>query len=77
MQDILKSDIFFFTATLATIVITVFVVIAFVYLVKLLRKANRIGEKVESGVEAVENGIKSQSWLSFLFKKSKKKSEKR
>lgn len=73
MSEVLKSDIFFFIATLATIVITVFVVIAFVYLVRLLRKANKIGDKVENGINTVEENLKNQSWLSFLFKKSKKK----
>ncbi len=72
----MKSDIFFFVATIATIVLVVLLCVAIVYLIKFLRKANKISDTVQDDIHKIEERIKDQPWLNFLFKKRNKKKTK-
>lgn len=68
----MKSEIFFFVATIAIILLTILFGIAAVYLVKFLKKVNRISDTVEDGINKIGERVKDQPWLNFLFKKRKK-----
>jgi len=80
MDDILKADIFFFITTIAVIVLSVFLGIAFFYAIRILRDIKHISSmaKKESDViseelsELRENikggGAKLKYFLSFFDK---------
>lgn len=72
----MKSDIFFFVATIATVVVAAFLAVAIYYLVRFLKKANRISDSVEDGIDQLKEGVKDQPFLNFLFKKKKTKKQK-
>lgn len=80
MDDVLKADIFFFITTIATIVLSVFLVIVFFYTIRILRDIKHISSaaKKESNIiseelsELRENikkrGTKLKYFLSFFEK---------
>lgn len=79
MDNLLKADIFFFVATVALAIITVFLTIALIYLVKLLRDARKTvqvvrieAENISEDVEMIREKIHSSdlTWISLfsLFK---------
>ena len=57
MDDVLKMDVFFFVATIATAVIALIIAVALVYAVRFLRTLNRIGEEVEQEAHAIREDI--------------------
>lgn len=72
MDSLMKSEVFFFVATIALIVVAALLSVAIIYLVKFLKRANRISVSVENGLEEMEERLKDQPWFHFLFKKRKK-----
>jgi len=76
MESLMKADIFFFVATIATVVVAAFLGVAIYYLVRFLKKANRISDSVEDGIDQLKEGVKDQPFLNFLFKKKKTKKQK-
>ncbi|MBP6926107.1 MAG: hypothetical protein KBB70_00230 [Candidatus Pacebacteria bacterium] len=72
MESLMKSEVFFFVATIALVVVAALLSVAIVYLVKFLKKANRISDSVENGLEEMEERLKDQPWFHFLFKKRSK-----
>ncbi len=90
MEGFLKADIFFFVTTIAVIFVSIVLVVALVYLVKILRDFLYVSHKVKTesdeiikDVEAFRGEIKkrSSSWvdlLAFFFNlfKIKKKGRK-
>lgn len=56
MDTLLKADVFFFITTIALVLITVAVLIAVVYLIKLLRDLSAISRKIkEEGEEIIRD----------------------
>ena len=58
MTDFLKMDIFFVVATVATVLIAACIVVALVYVVRLMRTLNRISEEVEEEAKAIREDIR-------------------
>ncbi|MEN9582058.1 MAG: hypothetical protein RL641_12 [Candidatus Parcubacteria bacterium] len=73
MDGVMKSEIFFFVATVALILLTVLLVAAFYYILRFLRKINRISDSVEDGVQNIKEKVKDEPLLGFLFKKKPKR----
>ena len=87
MQGLLKSDIFFVVTTFAVIFVSVALVVALVYIIRILkdmkilsRKARDEGEKILEDVaefrqDAKEKGASLSKIFSFLGFTKKKKSK--
>lgn len=58
MTDLLKMDVFFVVATVATVLVAAGIVVALVYAVRLLRTMNRVAEEIEEEAEAIRADIK-------------------
>ena len=85
MQELLKSDIFFVVTTFAVVFVSVCLVVALVYIIRILKdmkilskKARDEGEKILEDVAEFRQGAKKQGFyfakaLSFFgFSKQKK-----
>lgn len=84
-HSLLKSDVFFFVATIALILITLLMTVGLLYILSILRTIREISKAAKVGAEAVveslqevKNNFSSASSTAFftsLFKKfySKKK----
>ena len=57
MDDLLKMDIFFVVATLATVIIATLMIVALAFVIKVLRTINRISEEVEEEAVAIREDI--------------------
>jgi uncharacterized protein (UPF0335 family) len=56
METLIHADIFFFITTIAVALVTVGIVIALAYLIKILRNVSEVSEKVkEEGAEILED----------------------
>ena len=82
METILKADIFFFITSVSVVVITIVLLIAGFYFIKILRNFYKISEILKNYVENTENELREmaqhirQSRLfTFLFGKEKVKKE--
>lgn len=53
MSEILQANIFFFIASLATVLFTVMLCIALYHLIKILRMVRSITERIEAGSETI------------------------
>ena len=53
MEEILKADIFFFTATVAVVVVAIMVCILLYHLIKTIKLVERVASRLEEGSEAV------------------------
>lgn len=58
MTDLLKMDIFFVVATIATASVAAGIIVALVYVVRLLRTMNRVADEIEEEAEAIRKDIK-------------------
>lgn len=80
MTDFLKMDVFFGVATVATVAVSLALIVVLVYAVRLLRTLNRIGDDIKEETEAIREdvndvrrkvrGFKLASFFSTFFKKS-------
>jgi hypothetical protein len=59
MSDLLKSDIFFFVSTIAVIILTVLLIIALVYLIKILRDARYLADRAKKEGDAILDDVES------------------
>lgn len=81
MEDVLKSDIFFFVTTIAVALVSAGLIVVFVYLIKILndflfisRKVKEEGEKIIKDVEAVrekaeKEGLRMKKIFAFFKKR--------
>ncbi len=59
MEAIAKSDLFFFVTTIAVVIVTIVLIIALIYLVRILRDANRLSSRAREEGEALLGDISS------------------
>lgn len=84
MESILKSDIFFFIASIATVVMTIILAVAGFYLIGILRNFHAISavfkkavDNADESLEEIAKSIKNSLIFQFLFgKKTTRKSKK-
>jgi len=57
MQELMKADIFFFVTSLAVILLTVGLIIALYYIVRILRNVRDISERVDEGTKALAEDL--------------------
>jgi len=57
MSEILQTNIFFLIASVATILFSVFLCIALFYIIKILKLAKSIIQKIESGSEVLAGDL--------------------
>lgn len=66
MEDIMKADIFFVIASVATIIFFIFVSVLMYYIIKIARIVKRIVERIDEGSEAIAEDISDlRAHLSF------------
>lgn len=82
MESILRSDIFFFITSISVITISIFIMVALFYFIKMLRNFYKISLILKNYTENTENELKEmgqqirQSPLfTFIFGKEKIKKE--
>lgn len=74
MHDVLKSDIFFVVTTIAIVLVTIALLIALAYVIRILRDANKVsevlrdeGEEIVKDIGEMRKGIKKQGLDVFGF----------
>jgi len=80
MESILKSDIFFFIASLATVIMTIVLAIAGFYLIGILRNFHAISsvfkkavDNADESLEEIAKSIKNSLLFQFIFGKKQQK----
>ncbi len=80
MGTLMKADIFFFAVTIMVALVSIFLVIALCYVIKILRRTTILYNKIEENINTVDIHIKEiighikESFLfNFLFMKRKNK----
>jgi hypothetical protein len=84
MESIIKADIFFFISSIATIIITIVLLVAGFYFIKILRDFHKISsilrkmtENAEEGLSEMAEHVRQSPIFTFIFgKENKKKKEK-
>lgn len=83
MESLMKSDVFFFITSIAVILVAVALLVAIIYLIDVLKKASRVADKIESGVDeagkeihAFKENISESKIFNFLFQKKKTRHKK-
>lgn len=78
MESILKADIFFFISSISTILITIIILIAGFYFIKIIRNFYKISTILKNATENAESGLKEMSEhvrqspiFTFIFGKEK------
>ncbi|MEK7180344.1 MAG: hypothetical protein AAB706_02620 [Patescibacteria group bacterium] len=59
MDSIVKSDIFFFVATVALVLVSLIVVIAFIYLIRILSDIYHLSHKIREEGEGMVDDVHS------------------
>lgn len=59
MDTIIHADIFFFVSTIALVVITLGLIVALVYIIKILRTISNVSEKVKDESDEILADIKN------------------
>jgi hypothetical protein len=59
METLIHADIFFFVSTIALVLITIGIVIALIYLIKILRNVSDVSEKVKVESSEIISDIKT------------------
>ncbi len=84
MDTLLKADIFFFITSVAVVVLTILVIVALVYFIKILRNVEDISKTVRdsvdnasSHVEELLNKLMDNPLFRFIFGKKKESKKKR
>ncbi len=82
MESIMKSDIYFFITSISVIIITVFILVALFYFIKMLKNFYKISEilknyaeDADSGLRDLGNSIRQSPLFTFIFGKEKVKKE--
>jgi hypothetical protein len=82
MESILKSDIFFLITSISVVIITLVLLVAGFYFIKILRNFYKISnilknytESTEAELKDVASHIRQSSLFTFFFGKEKTKSE--
>ncbi len=82
MESILRSDIYFFITSVAVIIITVFILVALFYFIKMLKNFYKISTILKNYAEDTDNGlrdmgshIRQSPLFTFIFGKEKIKKE--
>lgn len=57
MQQLIKADVFFFVTTIAVILLTVGVIIALYYVIRILRNVCSVTERVEEGSKILSEDL--------------------
>jgi hypothetical protein len=78
MTEIMKSDIFFVVSTGAVVAVTLFLIVALIYLIKILRNAQKLSERAREEGEALLQGVGQVRgnlvrFITGLFARKKKK----
>jgi len=79
MSDVLHANIFFFITAIAVVLVTVMVIIALYYVIRILRAVRDVAERVREGSEVIaqdaanfREGILSGSFLSAIYERAAK-----
>lgn len=79
MSDVLHANIFFFITAIAVILVTVMVIVALYYVIKILRAVKDVAERVREGSEVIAHdaaqfreGIMSGSFISAIYERAAK-----
>ena len=82
MESILRSDMFFFITSISVIIITVFLLVALFYFIKMLRNFYKISsilknytENTETELKEMGSHIRQSPIFTFIFGKEKIKRE--
>lgn len=82
MESILKSDIFFFITSISIVVITLILLVAGVYFIKILINFHKISitlkkhtEDIDSELRDMGNHVRQSPLFTFIFGKDKSKKE--
>lgn len=82
MESILKSDIFFFITSISVVIITLVILVASFYFIKMLRNFYKISnilknytEKTEGELKDIAQHVKQSPLFTFIFGKEKVKKE--
>ena len=82
MESILRSDIFFFITSISVIIISVFVLVALFYFIKMLRNFYKISatlrnltDSTESELREMGQHVRQSPLFTFIFGKEKVKRE--
>ena len=78
-RTLIHADIFFFLASIGFILMTVVVLVGLAYMVSILRRVDRITEKLETGITTMEghtkefvSDLRESAVFRFLFAGRKK-----
>jgi uncharacterized membrane protein len=84
MEPLLKSDIFFFISSIATIVLASLLIVVFVYVIQFFHTIHRIVKRIEITTDEISDDAKEvvervkESYLfSVLFPQKKKRTQSR
>lgn len=82
MESILRSDIFFFITSIAVIIVTIFLLVALFYFIKMLRNFYKISKilkdyavDTEDELRDMAREVRSSKLFTFIFGKAKEKTE--
>lgn len=82
MESILKSDIFFFIASISVVIVTIFLLVAIFYFIKILKNFYKISNTLKNYVEDTQSELRDMSQhirkspiFTFIFGKEKIKKE--
>jgi hypothetical protein len=74
MSEVLQANIFFYIASVATIVFSILLCIAMYYVIKIVRSINKIVERIDAGSESIKEDISQLrtylaegSWFSHII----------
>lgn len=57
MQEFMKADVFFFVTTVSVILVTVGIIAALYYIIKILRNVRDVSDRVEAGSEVLSEDL--------------------
>lgn len=67
METLIHADVFFFISTIALVIVTIALLIALFYIIKLVRNIERISESLKEGAEEVGEQIRDKGIASFVL----------
>lgn len=81
MNNILiYADIYFFITSVSVVLITFFILIFLFYMIRILRRFDRLSAKIEQGLGSASEGVldmvdqvRESFWFNFLFPKKRNK----
>lgn len=79
----MKSEVFFFITSVAVILVAVALLVAIIYLINILKKASKVADKIENGVDEAgkeihmfKDKVYESKMFNFLFQKKKSRHKK-